>query len=78
MSEVFDKVKEIIVEHLGVDDSTVTMDAALVEDLKADSLDTVEMVMTLEEEFSVEIEDADAEGLKTVGDVVRFIEERLK
>ena len=78
MSEVFDNVKEIIVEHLGVDDSTVTMDAALVEDLKADSLDTVEMVMTLEEEFSVEIEDADAEGLKTVGDVVRFIEERLK
>ena len=76
MSEVFDKVKEIIIDHLGVDGSDVTMEASLVDDLKADSLDTVEMIMSLEEEFGIDIEDADAENLKTVGDAVRFIEER--
>ena len=76
MSEVFDRVKEIIIDHLGVDESAVTMEASLVDDLKADSLDTVEMIMSLEEEFHIDIEDSDAEGLKTVGDAVRFIEER--
>ena len=76
MSEVFDRVKEIIIDHLGADESAVTMEASLVDDLKADSLDTVEMIMSLEEEFHIDIEDSDAEGLKTVGDAVRFIEER--
>jgi acyl carrier protein len=76
MSEVFDKVKEIIIDHLGVDESIVTMEASLVDDLKADSLDTVEMIMSLEEEFQIDIEDSEAESLKTVGDAVRFIEER--
>jgi acyl carrier protein len=76
MSEVFDKVKEIIIDHLGVDEAAVTMEASLVDDLKADSLDTVEMIMSLEEEFSIDIEDSEAESLKTVGDAVRFIEER--
>jgi len=76
MSEVFDRVKEIIIDHLGVDESAVTMEASLVDDLKADSLDTVEMIMSLEEEFHIDIEDSDAEVLKTVGDAVRFIEER--
>jgi acyl carrier protein len=78
MSEVFTRVKEIIIDHLGVDESAVTMEASLVDDLKADSLDTVEMIMSLEEEFHIDIEDTDAEGLKTVGDAVRFIEERSK
>ena len=76
MSEVFDKVKEIIIDHLGVEESAVTMEASLVDDLKADSLDTVEMIMSLEEEFNIDIEDSEAESLKTVGDAVRFIEER--
>ncbi|MDR2733292.1 MAG: acyl carrier protein [Spirochaetota bacterium] len=78
MSEVFDKVKEIIIDHLGVDESAVKMEASLVDDLKADSLDTVEMIMSLEEEFSIDIEDSEAETLKTVGDAVRFIEERSR
>jgi acyl carrier protein len=78
MSEVFDKVKEIIIDHLGVDESAVKMEASLVDDLKADSLDTVEMIMSLEEEFSIDIEDSEAESLKTVGDAVRFIEERSR
>ena len=72
-AEVFEKVKEIIIDHLGVDEADVKMEASLVDDLKADSLDTVEMIMSLEEEFSIDIEDSEAESLKTVGDAVRFI-----
>ena len=73
---VADKVKSIIVEQLGVDEEEVTPDASFVDDLGADSLDTVELVMAFEEEFSVEVPDEDAEKLQTVGDVVKYIEEK--
>ena len=80
MSEksIEEKVKEIIVEQLGVNPEQVTPNASFIEDLGADSLDTVELVMAFEEEFSVEVPDEDAEKLQTVGDVIRYIEERAK
>ena len=71
-----DKVKDIIVEQLGVNPEQVTPSASFIEDLGADSLDTVELVMAFEEEFGVEVPDEDAEKLQTVGDVVKYIEER--
>ena len=71
---VADKVKSIIVEQLGVDEEEVTPDASFVDDLGADSLDTVELVMAFEEEFGVEIPDDAAETILTVGDAVRFLE----
>ncbi|XDD45648.1 acyl carrier protein [Leptospira sp. WS39.C2] len=70
----FEKIKSIIVEQLGVDESEVTPEAHFINDLGADSLDTVELVMALEEEFGVEISDEDAEKIQTVGDVIKFIE----
>lgn len=70
----FDKVKQIIVEQLGVDESEVTPEAHFIDDLGADSLDTVELVMALEEEFGIEISDEDAEKIQTVGDVTKFID----
>jgi acyl carrier protein len=73
---VADKVKEIIVEQLGVNPDQVTPEAKFIEDLGADSLDTVELVMAFEEEFGAEIPDEDAEKLQTVGDVIKYIEER--
>ncbi|HXI85542.1 MAG: acyl carrier protein [Verrucomicrobiia bacterium] len=73
---VADRVKEIIVEQLGVNPDQVTPEAKFIEDLGADSLDTVELVMAFEEEFGAEIPDEDAEKLQTVGDVVKYIEER--
>jgi len=73
---VTDRVKEIIVEQLGVNADQVTPEAKFIEDLGADSLDTVELVMAFEEEFGAEIPDEDAEKLQTVGDVIRYIEER--
>ena len=78
MSEktIVDKVRDIIVEQLGVNPEQVTETASFIEDLGADSLDTVELVMAFEEEFSVEVPDEDAEKLKTVGDVVKYIEEK--
>ena len=76
MSEVQDKIKQIIVDELGVDEAEVTENARFIEDLGADSLDTVELVMAFEEEFSVEVPDEDAEKLQTVGDVVKYIEEK--
>lgn len=78
MADVFEKVREIIVERLKVDPSEVTPDAAFVEDLRADSLDIVEMVMKLEETFDISIPDEDVEKLRTVGDAVAYIERRLK
>ena len=80
MSEksIKDKVKDIIVEQLGVNPEQVTDTASFIEDLGADSLDTVELVMAFEEEFSVEVPDEEAEKLKTVGDVVQYIEEKGK
>lgn len=73
---VADRVKEIIVEQLGVNPDQVTPEAKFIEDLGADSLDTVELVMAFEEEFGAEIPDEDAEKLQTVGDVSKYIEER--
>ena len=73
MEEVFDKVKEIIVEQLGVAENTVTTEASFIDDLGADSLDIVELIMSLEEEFDMEIPDADAEKIVTVNDVVEYI-----
>ena len=71
--EIFDKVKEIIVEQLNVADNTVTLEASFIDDLGADSLDIVELVMALEEEFDMEIPDSDAEKIVTVNDVVEYI-----
>lgn len=73
-----EKVKDIIVEQLGVDAGQVTPEAKFVEDLGADSLDTVELVMAFEEEFGIEVPDEDAEKLQTVGDVLRYVEARQK
>lgn len=69
------RVKDIIVEQLGVKPEQVTLEAKFIEDLGADSLDTVELVMALEEEFGQEIPDEEAEKLQTVGDVIKYIEE---
>ncbi len=71
---VADKVKSIIVEQLGVDEEEVTPDASFVDDLGADSLDTVELVMAFEEEFGIEIPDDAAESIVTVGDAVKYID----
>ena len=73
-----EKVKDIIVEQLGVNPEQVTPQASFIEDLGADSLDIVELVMAFEEEFSVEVPDEDAEKLQTVGDVITYIKERAK
>lgn len=69
-----DKVKEIIVDQLDVDEDKVTMEASIIDDLGADSLDIVDMVMTLEEEFDIKISDDEVENVKTVGDIVKIIE----
>ena len=73
--EIFEKVKAIVVEQLGVEEDNVTMEATFVDDLSADSLDIVELVMAFEEEFDLEIPDTDAEKIVTVGDVVKYIED---
>ncbi|MFT4585970.1 MAG: acyl carrier protein [Candidatus Binatia bacterium] len=73
-----DKVIDIIVEQLGVEKEQVTPDAKFIEDLGADSLDTVELVMALEEEFTIEVPDEEAEKLQSVGDVIKYIEEHAK
>jgi len=78
MSEVREKVKKIIVDHLGVDAAKVTDEASFIDDLGADSLDTVELVMAFEEEFGAEISDSEAEKILTVGDAVKFIESNSK
>ena len=75
--EVFEKVKETIIEQLGVADTAVTTEASFIDDLGADSLDIVELIMALEEEFDMEIPDADAENIVTVGDVVEYIREHV-
>lgn len=71
---VFEKVRDIIVEQLDADENDVTMDASIIDDLGADSLDVVDLVMSIEEEFDVEIPDEEVENIKTVGDIVKFIE----
>ena len=75
MSDIAERVKKIVVEHLGVDADKVAEGASFIDDLGADSLDTVELVMAFEEEFSVEIPDDAAEKIQTVGDAVNFIKE---
>ena len=75
MPTTFDKVKKIIVEQLGVDESEVTPEASITEDLGADSLDQVELVMAFETEFNIDIPDEEAEKIKTVGDAVKRIDE---
>ncbi|MFH1683998.1 MAG: acyl carrier protein [Candidatus Margulisiibacteriota bacterium] len=71
--QVFDQVKKVVVEQLGVNESELKREASFVDDLGADSLDTVELVMALEEAFSTEIPDEDAEKIKTIGDTVTYI-----
>jgi acyl carrier protein len=73
--QVFDKVKEIIVDQLGVEEDQVTLEASFIEDLGADSLDIVELIMALEEEFGLEIPDDEAEKISTVSDAVDYIRE---
>jgi acyl carrier protein len=75
--EIFDKVKEVIVDQLNVEEDDVTEDAAFVDDLGADSLDIVELVMALEEQFGISIPDDQAEKIRTVGDAVSFISENV-
>ena len=74
--DIFEKVKEITVDQLGVDEDVVTLDASFINDLEADSLDIVELMMALEEEFDIEIPDEDAEKISTVADAVDYIKER--
>jgi acyl carrier protein len=74
MSDVAERVKKIVIEHLGVEDGQVKPEAKFIDDLGADSLDTVELVMAFEEEFGVEIPDDAAEKIQTVGDAIKFIE----
>lgn len=75
--DTFDRVKKVIVEKLEVDENQVTPQASFAEDLGADSLDVVELIMALEDEFNIEIPDEHAEGIRTVQDAVNYIESRL-
>ena len=75
--EIFERVRDIIVEQLGVAENNVNMESSFIDDLGADSLDIVELIMALEEEFDMEIPDEDAEKVVTVGDVVEYIKENV-
>lgn len=75
MSDIEDRTRKIVVEHLGVEESKVSENASFIDDLGADSLDTVELVMAFEEEFSIEIPDDAAETIQTFGDAVKFIKD---
>ena len=77
MSEHYDRVKEIIIDKLGVDGSKVTLEAKFIDDLGADSLDTVELIMQFEEDFNIEIPDEEAEGLRSVGQAVEYISKKI-
>ena len=72
---IFDKIKDIIIEQLQVEESDVSMDTNLMKDLSADSLDAVEIIMAIEDEYGIEIPDEEAEKMQTVGDLVRYVEE---
>jgi len=78
VDNAFAKIKEIVVEQLGVDEEEVTEKASFVDDLGADSLDIVELIMALEEEFDMEIPDEDAEKISTVGDALKYIKENTQ
>ena len=71
---IFDKIKDIIIDQLQVEESDVAMDTNLMKDLSADSLDAVEIIMAIEDEFGIEIPDEDAENIQTVGDLVKYVE----
>jgi acyl carrier protein len=73
---IFEKVAAILAEQLDVEEDTITMNTNLVDDLGADSLDVVDLVMTLEDEFDMEIPDEDIENVRTVGDIVKYLEDR--
>jgi len=73
----FEKIKSIIVEQLSVDEATVTMETSLMKDLEADSLDAVEIIMAIEDEFDIEIPDEDAEKFQNIGDIVKYVEEKI-
>jgi acyl carrier protein len=75
LASVYERVRSIVSERLGVDEDKVTMDAEFIGDLNADSLDLVEVIMAMEQEFDTEIKDEDAENIRTVSDAVKFIEE---
>lgn len=75
---VFDKIKDIIVEQLDVEEDAVTMEASITDDLGADSLDVVDLVMSIEESFDVEIPDEEVENIKTVGNIVKYIENKVE
>jgi len=77
MSDITDRVKKIVVEHLNVDEAKIADDASFIDDLGADSLDTVELVMAFEEEFDIEIPDDAAETIQTFGDAVKFINDNM-
>ena len=74
---IFDKIKEIIAEQLGVEEDVVTMDTNLMKDLEADSLDAVEIIMAIEDEYDIEIPDEDAEKFQTVTDIVKYVEDNM-
>lgn len=73
----FEKVREIIVEQLGVEESAVGLETSLMKDLEADSLDAVEIIMAIEDEFEIEVPDEDAEKFHSVGDIVKYVEEKI-
>jgi len=76
--DYYEKIKDIVVDKLGVDAAKVSKEASFIDDLGADSLDTVELIMKMEEEFDLEIPDEEAEALKTVGDVVSYLESKVE
>ncbi|NLW08667.1 MAG: acyl carrier protein [Firmicutes bacterium] len=78
VDNILEKIREIVVEQLGVDEEEVTEKASFVDDLGADSLDIVELIMALEEEFDMEIPDEDAEKISTVGDAIKYIKEHTQ
>ena len=78
MSDIEERVKKIVVEHLGVEETKIQSDSKFIDDLGADSLDTVELVMAFEEEFGIYIPDDDAEKMSSVGDAIKYLEENSK
>ena len=77
MSDIAERVKKIVVEHLGVEEVKVTENASFIDDLGADSLDTVELVMAFEKEFDIDIPDEEAEKLRTVGDAMKYLHDKM-
>lgn len=74
---IFDKIKELIVDQLGVEDDSITNATHLMKDLEADSLDAVEIIMAIEDEFGLEVPDEDAEKFQIIGDIVKYVEEKM-